>query len=135
MFLWNWSPFLITLASSLWWNFFLQVPTKEQHYTASAQNIFKCPWVKVFVSSNFCILFLANDQGLITTHVWKKSKTKSRSKLIIRIFCPNCKNIISDVLNSYVVPAQKRSGGLTNVNFKALLGYIYNPLWWDYVNN
>ena len=51
-------------------------------------------------------------------------KNWSKSKLIIRIFRPNCKNIISDVLSSYVVQAQKRSGGLTNVNFKVLFGYL-----------
>ena len=60
--------------------------------------------------------------------MFEKSKTKSKSKLIIRIFCPNCKNISSDVLSSYVVPAKKRSGGLTNVNFKALLGYLQSSL-------
>ena len=58
----------------------------------------------------------------------KKSKTKSKSKLIVRIFRPNCKNIISDVLSSYVVQAQKGCGGLTNVNFKVLFGYLKSSL-------
>ena len=58
----------------------------------------------------------------------KRSTTTSKSKLIIRIFCPNSKNIISDVLSSYVVPAQKGSGGLTNVNFKVLFGYLQSSL-------
>ena len=39
-----------------------------------------------------------------------------------------CKNIISDVLSSYVVQLQKRSGGLTNVNFKVLFGYLKSSL-------
>ena len=47
---------------------------------------------------------------------------------MIRIFRPNCKNIINDVLSSYVVQAQKRSGGLTNVNFKVLFGYLKSSL-------
>ena len=55
-------------------------------------------------------------------------KNWSKSKLIIRIFRPNCKNIISDVLSSYVVQAQKRCGGLTNVNFKVLFGYLKSSL-------
>ena len=58
----------------------------------------------------------------------KKSKTKSKSELIIRIFCPNSKNVISNVFSSYVVPAQERCGGLTNVNFKTLLGYLQSSL-------
>ena len=55
-------------------------------------------------------------------------KNWSKSKLIIRIFRPNCKNIISDALSSYVVQEQKRSGGLTNVNFKVLFGYLKSSL-------
>ena len=58
----------------------------------------------------------------------KKSKTKSKSKLIFLIFCPNCKNIISDVLSSDIVQPQKRSGGLTNVNFKVLFGCLQSSL-------
>ena len=58
----------------------------------------------------------------------KKSKTKSKSKLIVRIVLPNCKNMISDVLSCDVVAAQKRSGGLTKVNLKVLFGYLQSSL-------
>ena len=58
----------------------------------------------------------------------KKSKAKSKSKLIVRIFRPNCKNMISDVLSCDVVAAQKRSGGLTKVNLKVLFGYLQSSL-------